>query len=101
MARPTSAPVIPYIVGISGPSSSGKTTLARLLQSVCNVDVFSGKCSVKLFILYEDDFYKTNIELVPIIPLFDHHYPFTAFLTDIRDNYPMLCFPPLSKDIGL
>jgi nicotinamide/nicotinate riboside kinase len=92
MARPTSVTVIPYIVGISGPSSSGKTTLARLLQSVCNVDVSSGKCSVKLFILYEDDFYKTNIELVPMIPLFYHHYPSTTFLTDIRDIIPCIVF---------
>ncbi|KAI1403766.1 P-loop containing nucleoside triphosphate hydrolase protein [Hypoxylon fuscum] len=41
------------IVGISGASSSGKTTLARLLR-----DVFPGT-----FILHEDDFYKAETEL--------------------------------------
>lgn len=41
------------IVGISGPSSSGKTTLARLLQTV-----FGGLHeSLKTFIIHEDDFY--------------------------------------------
>ncbi|KAI0472340.1 nicotinamide riboside kinase 1 [Xylaria cf. heliscus] len=41
------------IVGISGPSSSGKTTLARLLR-----DVFP-----HTFILHEDDFYRAEDEL--------------------------------------
>ncbi|KAI0454393.1 nicotinamide riboside kinase 1 [Xylaria acuta] len=41
------------IVGISGPSSSGKTTLARLLR-----DVFP-----HTFILHEDDFYRPENEL--------------------------------------
>lgn len=41
------------IVGISGVSSSGKTTLARLLR-----DVFPNS-----FILHEDDFYKTDAEI--------------------------------------
>ncbi|KAI0407104.1 nicotinamide riboside kinase 1 [Xylaria palmicola] len=41
------------IVGISGPSSSGKTTLARLLR-----DVFP-----QTFILHEDDFYRPEEEL--------------------------------------
>lgn len=41
------------IVGISGPSSSGKTTLARLLR-----DVFPNT-----FILHEDDFYRAEEEL--------------------------------------
>lgn len=38
------------LVGISGPSSSGKTTLARLLQSIFCRHVHS-------FIVHEDDFY--------------------------------------------
>ncbi|KAI1139660.1 P-loop containing nucleoside triphosphate hydrolase protein [Hypoxylon sp. FL0543] len=42
-----------FIVGISGASSSGKTTLARLLR-----DVFPNT-----FILHEDDFYKPETEL--------------------------------------
>ncbi|ORY64008.1 P-loop containing nucleoside triphosphate hydrolase protein [Pseudomassariella vexata] len=41
------------IVGISGASSSGKTTLARLLR-----DIFP-----KTFILHEDDFYRSENEL--------------------------------------
>ncbi len=41
------------IVGISGVSSSGKTTLARLLR-----DIFPNT-----FILHEDDFYKTDGEI--------------------------------------
>ncbi|KAK8107677.1 P-loop containing nucleoside triphosphate hydrolase protein [Apiospora kogelbergensis] len=41
------------IVGISGASSSGKTTLARLLR-----DIFPNT-----FILHEDDFYKAESEL--------------------------------------
>ncbi|KAI1411685.1 P-loop containing nucleoside triphosphate hydrolase protein [Hypoxylon sp. FL1857] len=42
-----------FIVGISGASSSGKTTLARLLR-----DVFPNT-----FVLHEDDFYKPETEL--------------------------------------
>ncbi|WPH04160.1 Nicotinamide riboside kinase [Acrodontium crateriforme] len=41
------------ILGISGVSSSGKTTLARILR-----DIFP-----KTFILHEDDFYKTDNEI--------------------------------------
>ncbi|KAF2768198.1 P-loop containing nucleoside triphosphate hydrolase protein [Teratosphaeria nubilosa] len=41
------------LIGISGPSSSGKTTLARLLR-----DVFPN-----VFILHEDDFYKTDAQI--------------------------------------
>lgn len=40
------------VVGISGCSSSGKTTLARLLR-----DIFPGS-----FILHQDDFYKPETE---------------------------------------
>ncbi|KAK3669093.1 ribosylnicotinamide kinase [Elasticomyces elasticus] len=49
MAQPTNA----ILVGISGPSSSGKTTLARLLR-----DIFAN-----VFILHEDDFYKTDADI--------------------------------------
>lgn len=42
------------IVGISGASSSGKTTLARLLR-----DVFPNT-----FVLHEDDFYRPETEYV-------------------------------------
>lgn len=40
------------VVGLSGCSSSGKTTVARLLR-----DIFPST-----FILHEDDFYKTDEE---------------------------------------
>jgi nicotinamide/nicotinate riboside kinase len=43
------------VVGLSGCSSSGKTTLARLLR-----DIFPST-----FILHEDDFYKPEDEYVP------------------------------------
>jgi nicotinamide/nicotinate riboside kinase len=41
------------LVGISGVSSSGKTTLARLLRDILG----------NAFILHEDDFYKTDTEI--------------------------------------
>lgn len=41
------------LVGVSGVSSSGKTTLARLLR-----DIFPNT-----FVLHEDDFYKTDAEI--------------------------------------
>jgi nicotinamide/nicotinate riboside kinase len=40
------------VVGLSGCSSSGKTTLARLLR-----DIFPNT-----FVLHEDDFYKAETE---------------------------------------
>jgi nicotinamide/nicotinate riboside kinase len=46
------------LIGISGCSSSGKTTLARLLR-----DMFP-----ETFILHEDDFYKRESEYA-ILPL--------------------------------
>ncbi|PKY02628.1 hypothetical protein P168DRAFT_256187 [Aspergillus campestris IBT 28561] len=56
------------IIGISGPSSSGKTTLARLLQRIFNGvldDTTTGqppqnKQSLRTFIIHEDDFYKPD-----------------------------------------
>ncbi|KAJ5935128.1 Phosphoribulokinase/uridine kinase [Penicillium verhagenii] len=55
------------VVGISGPSSSGKTTLARLLQRIfCGVDLQeqvpgpgseTEKEKLNTFIIHEDDFY--------------------------------------------
>ena len=53
------------VVGISGPSSSGKTTLARLLQRIfCGVTLNVGPESeteaedkLNTFIIHEDDFY--------------------------------------------
>jgi nicotinamide/nicotinate riboside kinase len=45
----------PLLLGISGPSSSGKTTLSRLLR-----DIFPPS---KLFILHLDDFYLVDTEI--------------------------------------
>jgi nicotinamide/nicotinate riboside kinase len=45
----------PLLIGISGPSSSGKTTLSRLLR-----DIFPPS---KLFILHLDDFYLTDAQI--------------------------------------
>jgi nicotinamide/nicotinate riboside kinase len=41
------------LVGLSGPSSSGKTTIARLLRDMLP----------NAFILHEDDFYKTDVDI--------------------------------------
>lgn len=41
------------LLGLSGPSSSGKTTIARLLRDILP----------NSFILHEDDFYKTDAEI--------------------------------------
>lgn len=46
------------LVGISGPSSSGKTTISRLLR-----DILIGSPDFHTFILHEDDFYKTDNEI--------------------------------------
>lgn len=40
------------IIGFSGPSSSGKTTLARLLRPI-----FAADNKIRTFIIHEDDFY--------------------------------------------
>ncbi|KAF2433100.1 P-loop containing nucleoside triphosphate hydrolase protein [Tothia fuscella] len=55
MAPPT------LLVALSGPSSSGKTTLARLLRDAL---------SPRLFILHEDDFYKTDAD-IPVVTVAD------------------------------
>lgn len=63
----SSAPSPPTILmGLSGPSSSGKTTLARLLRSVVNLSVSEGgkEYKLSLFVLHEDDFYKVDKEYV-------------------------------------
>ncbi|KAK5101825.1 ribosylnicotinamide kinase [Lithohypha guttulata] len=55
-----------FIIGLSGPSSSGKTTLARLLRQIFNINPGSSNRTspLRLFILHEDDFYKTD-KLIP------------------------------------
>lgn len=46
-------PVTVTVIGISGPSSSGKTTLARLLQRIFS----HANENLQTFIMHEDDFY--------------------------------------------
>ncbi|KAI5299160.1 ribosylnicotinamide kinase [Ascosphaera atra] len=57
------------LIGIGGPSSSGKTTLARLLLTIFN-DVEAGPLKRKLrsFIVHEDDFYKPD-DQIPVAKL--------------------------------
>jgi nicotinamide/nicotinate riboside kinase len=52
------------LIGLSGPSSSGKTTLARLLRSIFTPPTTETEtgCKLSLFVLHEDDFYKTDTE---------------------------------------
>ncbi|OAP59679.1 hypothetical protein AYL99_06977 [Fonsecaea erecta] len=52
------------LVGLSGPSSSGKTTLARLLREIFNLDHAAEEgWKISLFILHQDDFYKTDQDI--------------------------------------
>ena len=61
---PAGAKLETIIIGLSGPSSSGKTTLARLLREIFNLQVAGLK--VSLAILHQDDAYKTDKD-VPTI----------------------------------
>ena len=63
------------VVGISGASSSGKTTLARLLR-----DVFPGT-----FILHEDDFYKPEAECVFSLFSLSRPIPPLCVCSDLAD----------------
>lgn len=62
-------PPLTILLGLSGPSSSGKTTLARLLRTIFHVGTANGhdpsRPSLSLFILHQDDFYLTDA-LVPV-----------------------------------
>ncbi|OKL59770.1 hypothetical protein UA08_04757 [Talaromyces atroroseus] len=49
------------IIGLSGPSSSGKTTLARLLRTI-----FAMEYKVRTFIIHEDDFYYPD-DKIPVV----------------------------------
>ena len=58
------------VIGISGPSSSGKTTLARLLLRVFSPPPSSPSSILdKTFIIHEDDFYLPDDRYVPSPPL--------------------------------
>ncbi|KAK2878209.1 hypothetical protein FQN49_001058 [Arthroderma sp. PD_2] len=52
------------VVGISGPSSSGKTTLARLLRTVYNPTQGSN-ADIRTLLVHEDDFYKPD-DRIPV-----------------------------------
>ncbi|MCJ1284446.1 ribosylnicotinamide kinase [Xylographa opegraphella] len=69
----------PTIIGLSGPSSSGKTTLARLLRSI-----FPGT-----LLLHEDDFYRP-----------EHELPFRRGLRD-WDCAAALDMPSLEAALGI
>ncbi|KAL2882461.1 ribosylnicotinamide kinase [Colletotrichum sp. CLE4] len=62
------------IVGLSGCSSSGKTTLARLLR-----DIFPST-----FVLHEDDFYKAETELPSKDGLLDWDCPESISIPDME-----------------
>ncbi|GKZ19169.1 nicotinamide riboside kinase [Aspergillus brasiliensis] len=58
------------IIAISGPSSSGKTTLARLLQRIFSKLVVTPQATntnLRTFIVHEDDFYHPD-DKIPLIP---------------------------------
>lgn len=60
MTRPPAA----VIVGLSGCSSSGKTTLARLLRDLfCSAAPSTTTSSTPCFVLHEDDFYRPEQDL--------------------------------------
>jgi nicotinamide/nicotinate riboside kinase len=56
MSNPTKSTQT-ILIGLSGPSCSGKTTLARLLRDAL---------APHAFVLHEDDFYKTDAE-IPVV----------------------------------
>ncbi|PWY63949.1 nicotinamide riboside kinase 1 [Aspergillus eucalypticola CBS 122712] len=57
------------IIAISGPSSSGKTTLARLLQRIFSklTPQTNTTSNLRTFIVHEDDFYHPD-DKIPLIP---------------------------------
>ncbi|RAL03958.1 ribosylnicotinamide kinase [Aspergillus ibericus CBS 121593] len=68
MAPPQQPPSNTTIIGLSGPSSSGKTTLARLLQRIfskLSPDLHDP--SLNTFIVHEDDFYHSD-DKIPLTP---------------------------------
>lgn len=66
--NPPSGTFKTHLIALSGPSSSGKTTLARLLRSIFNIPPSpkNHNRSISLIILHEDDFYKTDVD-IPLI----------------------------------
>ncbi|KAK5046020.1 hypothetical protein LTR84_008807 [Exophiala bonariae] len=94
--KANTSPPSTILLGLSGPSSSGKTTLARLLRSIFNLTVPSPSSpgatnKISLFILHQDDFYLTDA-LVPVITVSS-----TEFGT--RDLQDWDCVESLDLDI--
>ena len=67
---PPPSPPATILLTLSGPSCSGKTTLARHLRSIFNVessnDTASSKPSLSLSILHQDDYYLTDTA-IPVV----------------------------------
>ncbi|KAL4792146.1 hypothetical protein BDV19DRAFT_381079 [Aspergillus venezuelensis] len=69
--RPTGETMKTSIIALSGPSSSGKTTLARLLQRIFSNQPKipeQNKTQLKTFIIHEDDFYHPD-DKIPSVTL--------------------------------
>lgn len=70
LAAPSTEKPETILLGLSGPSCSGKTTLARLLKEIFNLTLSSEDgWKISLFILHQDDFYKTDKEYVRSLSL--------------------------------
>lgn len=78
---PSAPPRTTLVVGLSGPTSSGKSTLARLLRDIVNRDAAEAdatnygdgdgdgrshkpKLRLEVLVLHEDDFYKPDDQYV-------------------------------------
>ncbi|KAJ9608663.1 ribosylnicotinamide kinase [Cladophialophora chaetospira] len=68
---PAEASLETIIIGLSGPSSSGKTTLARLLREIFNLRI--GGLKVSLAILHQDDSYKTDKD-IPVLSVTSNEF---------------------------
>ncbi|RMD40492.1 hypothetical protein DV735_g4629, partial [Chaetothyriales sp. CBS 134920] len=79
---PPASPTRTLLVGLSGPSCSGKTTLARFLRSIFTIPASAStkNRSISAFILHIDDFYKTDKD----IPLITLTPPLPSGRTDTR-----------------
>ncbi|RMZ77614.1 hypothetical protein DV737_g4299, partial [Chaetothyriales sp. CBS 132003] len=94
---PPSPPTRTLLVGLSGPSCSGKTTLARFLRTIFTIPASASthNRSITAFILHVDDFYKTDKD----IPLITLAPPLPSGRTDTRTEQNWDCAE--SIDIAL
>ena len=63
---PPPSPPLTILLTLSGPSCSGKTTLARHLRSIFNVESSNDDTSLSLSILHQDDYYLTDTA-IPVV----------------------------------